>query len=245
MNSKILTQKYIYVGLFAIAMGLLECAVVVYLRALSFPDGFDFPLRPIGHNLAAVELWREVATILMLVAVGWMAGHNKNTRFGWFIYSFALWDIFYYVFLKVFLDWPESLITWDVLFLLPVIWVGPVWAPVLLSLLMIVFNVIINRINAITNQPIGKINWALLIGGSLVCIVSFCIDFIQFSKRQSTNFKWGDLLDIEKTFSHVYVPETFPVWIFGIGLAMILTGMLRYYFKHRITPKQIGLAQLF
>ena len=97
-----LIKKYWYVGLFAVAMGLFECAVVVYLRELSFPNGFDFPLKPIGHNLAAVELWREVATIFMLVAVGWMAGHNKNTRFAWFIYAFAIWDIFYYVFLKVF-----------------------------------------------------------------------------------------------------------------------------------------------
>ena len=159
---KTLINKYIFVGLFAVAMGLLETAVVVYLRERSFLDGFGFPLKTIGHNLAIVELWREVATILMLIAVGWMAGHNKNTRFGWFIYAFAIWDIFYYVFLKVFLNWPESLATWDVLFLLPVIWVGPVWAPVLLSAVMIVFTVVINQINAQTNRPIGRLNWGFV-----------------------------------------------------------------------------------
>lgn len=240
-----LIKKYWYLGLFAVAMGLLECAVVVYLRELSFPNGFSFPLKPIGHNLAAVELWREVATIFMLVAVGWMAGHNKNTRFAWFIYAFAIWDIFYYVFLKVFLDWPSSLATWDVLFLLPVIWVGPVWAPVLLSFLMIVFAVIINRINQFTNRPIGRTNWALLISGSVVCIVSFCIDFIQFSRHKLPDFTWTDLLSIEKSFSHVYVPTYFPITIFGLGIALILSGILRYYGTHRITSKQISQSQLF
>lgn len=240
-----LIKKYWYVGLFAVAMGLFECAVVVYLRELSFPNGFDFPLKPIGHNLAAVELWREVATIFMLVAVGWMAGHNKNTRFAWFIYAFAIWDIFYYVFLKVFLDWPSSLATWDVLFLLPVMWVGPVWAPVLLSLMMIAFAVIINQINAHTNRPIGRMNWALLISGSAVCIVSFCVDFVRFSINKVPNFTWTDLLSVEKSFSHVYVPEYFPIAIFGFGIALIVSGILRYYGTHRITSKQIQHSQLF
>ncbi|MFT5725091.1 MAG: hypothetical protein ACI9JN_002214 [Bacteroidia bacterium] len=240
-----LSKKYFYVGLFAIAMGLLECAVVVYLRELSFPNGFGFPLKPIGHNLATVELWREVATIFMLVAVGWMAGHNKNTRFGWFIYAFAIWDIFYYVFLKVFLNWPESLVTWDVLFLLPVIWVGPVWAPVLLSSLMIVFTVIINKLNQQSNKPIGSFNWMLLITGSIVCIISFCIDFIRFSQHNIPNFNWTDLLSIEKTFSHIYVPTHFPVAIFGSGIALIISAMVRYYLTHRISKQQVQSSQLF
>lgn len=240
-----LIKKYWYVGLFAIAMGLLESAVVVYLRELSFPNGFDFPLKPIGHNLAAVELWREVATIIMLVAVGWMVGHNKNTRFAWFIYAFAIWDIFYYVFLKVFIDWPSSLATWDVLFLIPVMWVGPVWAPVLLSMMMIGFAVIINHINQFTNRPIGGGNWALLIAGSVVCIISFCIDFTRYSMKHTPNFNWTDLLSVQKSFSQVYIPEHFPLAIFGFGIALITTGVVRYYVTHRISTKQLQHAQLF
>ena len=238
-------NKYWIIGLFAIAMGLLECAVVVYLRELSFPNGFGFPLQTIGHNLAAVELWREVATLVMLITIGWLCGHNTNTRFGWFIYTFAIWDIFYYVFLKLFLNWPDSLVTWDVLFLLPVIWVGPVWAPILLSLTMIVFTVIINRINAHTNRPIGRANWALLIAGSMICIISFCIDFIRFSQKKIPNFTWTDLFNIEKSFSQFYIPTDFPVAIFGLGLMLIVGSIARYYHIHKISTSKVSHSQLF
>ncbi len=244
-QNKSLLKKYMYVGVFAIAMGLLETAIVVYLRALSFPEGFGFPLKAIGHNLAIVELSREAATIVMLIAVGWMVGHNKNTRFGWFIYTFAIWDIFYYVFLKVFLNWPESLATWDVLFLLPVIWVGPVWAPVLLSLLMITFTVLINQINAKTNRPIGRLNWFSIILGSVVCITSFCIDYVRFSMKNIPNFTWNDLFDINKNFGLKYIPESFPVWIFITGLLFIITGIVRYYLMYRISHRKLQYAQLF
>ena len=240
-----LLKTYIYIGLFAIAMGMLESAVVVYLRALSFPEGFGFPLKTIGHNLSRVELWREVATIVMLICVGWAAGHNKNTRFGWFLYTFAIWDIFYYVVLKVFLNWPESIATWDVLFLLPVMWVGPVWAPVLLSMVMIGFTVLLNKVNARYNRPIGKLNWTFLIGGSIICIVSFCVDYVQYAINAIPNFTWTDIFDINKNFGLKYVPQSFPVWLFAIGLACILTGILRYYFTYRIPSKRLQYAQLF
>ncbi|MCO4819069.1 MAG: hypothetical protein KC517_05560 [Bacteroidetes bacterium] len=245
MMNKTRINKYWIIGLFAIAMGLLECAVVVYLRELSFPNGFGFPLQTIGHNLAAVELWREVATLVMLITIGWLCGHNTNTRFGWFIYTFAIWDIFYYVFLKLFLNWPESLLTWDVLFLLPVMWVGPVWAPILLSLIMIVFTIVINHINTNTNRPIGRLNWALLISGSLICIVSFCIDFIRYSQNKIPNFSWTNLFSIEKTFNQFYVPADFPVAIFGLGLMLIVSGIIRYYHIHKISSSQVTLSQLF
>src|SRR4051812_6467788 len=123
--------------LFSIAMGYLETAVVVYLRSMYFPAGFDHPVLSIPQNIAVTELWREIATLVMLIGAGIMAGKNGSQRFGFFIYCFAVWDIFYYVFLKVLLDWPESLFAWDVLFLLPVPWVGPVIAPVIVSLTMI------------------------------------------------------------------------------------------------------------
>ncbi len=240
-----LKKQYVYIGLFAIAMGLLEAAVVVYLRALSFPEGFGFPLKAIGHNLAGVELWREVATIVMLATIGWAAGHNKNTRFGWFIYSFAIWDIFYYVFLKLFLNWPESLATWDVLFLLPVIWVGPVWSPVLIACLMIVFTVVINKINSHGNQPIGWLNWSMLILGAVVCIFSFCVDYVRFSSQTIPNFSWTDLFDIDKNFNLNYIPEQFPLGIYLVGIVLIISGITRYYVQNKITKRHRVYAQLF
>ena len=131
-----LRKKLITITAFAIAMGFLESAVVVYMREILYPEGFAFPLSPIPVSLAVTELLREVATMVMLVTIGVIAAKRFSTGFAWFIYSFAIWDIFYYVFLKLLLGWPESVLTWDVLFLIPTIWTGPELLPVLVSLTM-------------------------------------------------------------------------------------------------------------
>ena len=83
-------SKLIWVTLFAIAMGLLESAVVIYMRELLYPGGFSFPLSPIPERLAVTELLRELATLVMLVGVGVVAGRNFPERFAWFIFSFGV-----------------------------------------------------------------------------------------------------------------------------------------------------------
>jgi len=133
----LLSSKLLWVTLFAVAMGMLESSVVIYLRELYYPAGFKFPLHATSYTVAVTELFRELSTLIMLLGIGMLAGKNKHERFAWFIYSFAIWDIFYYVFLYLLINWPVTLFDWDVLFLLPTMWVGPVWAPVFLSLLMI------------------------------------------------------------------------------------------------------------
>ncbi len=95
------------------------------------------------EHLALTEIFREAATLIMLVGIGIIAGRNSSERFAWFLYSFAVWDIFYYIFLKLLLNWPESFMTWDILFLIPATWVGPVIAPVIVSITMIAFALII------------------------------------------------------------------------------------------------------
>ena len=125
------------VTLYAIAMGYIEAAVVVYLRDLYYPGGFRFPLASFPEAMAPVEIARETATLVMLGAVGTLAGKRFWERFGWFIIAFGVWDIAYYGWLKVLLDWPASLFEPDILFLIPSSWVGPVIAPVLVSVLMI------------------------------------------------------------------------------------------------------------
>jgi hypothetical protein len=77
----------------------------LYARAL-YPGGFSFPLSPIPERLAITELLRELATLVMLAGVGVVAGRNFPERFAWFIFSFGVWDIFYYVFLKLLIGWP-------------------------------------------------------------------------------------------------------------------------------------------
>ncbi len=130
-------QKILWVLLFAAAMAYVESAVVVYLRQNYYPSGFNFPLTDIPTSTLLIELGREAATVIMLLTIGFFCGQSKLTRFAYFALAFGLWDIFYYVWLKLFIGWPSSLLTWDILFLIPLPWVAPVWAPVLVSLALL------------------------------------------------------------------------------------------------------------
>ena len=120
---------------YAIAMALVESAVVVYLRELYYPGGFfiqsaaDLAVMP--PRILNVELWREAATILMLAAVGYLAFNNFRKRAAAFFLAFSIWDLAYYLFLYIFLAWPPSLATPDVYFLIPRPWIGPVWFPLM------------------------------------------------------------------------------------------------------------------
>ncbi len=138
--------KIAYTTVFGISMAFIESAVVVYLRALYYPDGFSFPLKLMTNNLMGIEVLREGATIFMLLSVAALAGKRFWERFAYFIFCFGIWDIFYYVWLKFLIDWPLSIVEWDILFLIPLPWIGPVIAPVTISVLMIISGVVIVRL---------------------------------------------------------------------------------------------------
>ena len=131
------------VVIFAVAMSFMESAVVVYLqRALTITPDELFPLRSsdVVGSLGAIEVGREAATLVMLVAVGCLAGRRWVDRLAWTAVAFGVWDIGYYVWLWVFIGWPHGPGTWDVLFLIPAPWTGPVWAPVAVSAALIGFG---------------------------------------------------------------------------------------------------------
>lgn len=131
-------KRLLVVSVYAISMAWVESAVVVYLRVMVgrvVPYQAD-PL-PISVGLGWIEVGREVATLLMLGTVGWLAGKTFRGRAGYALVAFGIWDIFYYIFLVPMSGWPASLMDWDVLFLIPLPWWGPVLAPVLISLLLI------------------------------------------------------------------------------------------------------------
>ena len=133
-------KKFLLLTLFSISFAYVESTIVVYLRGIYYPQGFEFPFKLISERHLIIEIGREFMTMVMLftvalIAMGKEKGFKNFTSF--FIYSFGIWDIFYYVWLKVFLNWPESFFTWDVLFLIPVVWTGPVLSPVLVSIAMI------------------------------------------------------------------------------------------------------------
>ena len=129
-----------WMAVYAIAMAFLESAVVVYLRELYYPTAFRFPVVPIAPHVAITEFFRELATMVMLLAPAALVSARRMERFAWFSFCFGVWDIFYYVFLKALLGWPVSLFDWDILFLVPVVWVGPVLAPCLISVGLIVLG---------------------------------------------------------------------------------------------------------
>ncbi|MFW5657509.1 MAG: hypothetical protein ACOC0C_07810 [Bacteroidota bacterium] len=222
------TNLFIWVTIFSIAMGFLESAVVVYLRELFYPGGFVFPLQPITPNVAVTEIGREAATLVMLLSIGFIAGRNGSERFAWFLYTFAIWDIFYYVFLYILLGWPEHLLVWDILFLIPVTWVGPVIAPVILAFTMILLAVLILLINQRSEKVrLPRLSWVLLIVGSVVCILSFTIDYSRFIMDSYSLIEVLTMPDKEPLFelSQQFIPEKFGWWIFWLGEVIILGGI--------------------
>jgi hypothetical protein len=175
-----LRLRWLTVVAFAVAMAYLESAVVVYLqRALEIVPGQLFPLRTADMvgDLAAIEVGREAATIVMLAAVGCLAGRRWQDRLAWTAIGFGVWDLLYYFWLWVFIGWPAAPATWDVLFLIPVPWTGPVWAPALVSLALIGFGTAAaRRIDAGRRLEVGRVDAGLgVLGGSLV-VLSFTLD---------------------------------------------------------------------
>lgn len=171
-------SKAVAVFAFAIAMGYLEAAVVVYLRsaietgsvvAAHDPDSFG--------TFEAVEIAREVATLVMIAAVGWLAGRTRLERLAWAAVVFGAWDIVYYVGLRLAIGWPPSLETWDVLFLVPSPWVAPVWAPIVVSAALVASGLAAaRRMRSGLMIAVGPARvLAALAGGGLV-ILSFLLD---------------------------------------------------------------------
>ncbi len=180
------------VGAFSISMAFVEAAVVVYLRLQYYPEGFSFPLIEVPTHIGLIEVIREVATIIMLVSVSWLAGRRLLERFAYFAFAFGVWDIFYYIFLKVTLNWPASILTEDVLFLIPLPWVGPVLAPVIVSLCLVGGGLIILlRERAGRPVTIGPLQWIVSVIGGMLVLASFMTDpGIAFQQRLPGSFNW-------------------------------------------------------
>jgi hypothetical protein len=139
-------SKYILLALFGIAMAHLEGVVVVYLRkALGILDSESNKksLEKFPDRYLKIEMTREAATIIMLVVIAWLVGNSWIEKGVCFLWTFAFWDLFYYGSLYVLIKWPPKLTTIDVLFLIPVPWIAPVWFPVGVSSLTIIVILIL------------------------------------------------------------------------------------------------------
>ena len=167
-------KRFLAVAFFGIAFGYIEAAVVVYLRAIFYPDGFVFPIANFADMPGAVsflltEIGREVATLDLIFASCYLLGSNRRRRLAYFFIIFAIWDLFYYLWLKVLLDWPLSLMDWDVLFLIPAAWAGPVLAPILTSAIMLVIAGVL-----LSGQPIKVSKYAEWAMAFCIVMIAAC-----------------------------------------------------------------------
>ena len=158
---------------------------------------------PDPRGTLTVELGRELATLGMLAAAGLAVGRKFVEGFAGFLIAFGVWDIFYYLFLKLLVDWPASLWTWDILFLIPVPWVGPVIAPVIVSASMIAAGVaILHREGVGRPIPLGRLHWTAASVGGLLIVAAFCWDWRNAATGGLPNpFHWplfaaGELLGV-------------------------------------------------
>jgi hypothetical protein len=172
--------RWLLVVVFAVAMAWMESATVYYLRALVDrvqpyqPD----PL-PMAGVLGAVELVREGATLVMLLAAGILAAPTWLPRLGYTAIAFGTWDISYYVFLRIMSGWPASIFDWDILFLLPLPWWGPVLAPVCIAVLMIAWGTLVTQSSARMTVTRARVSWVACGIGAALALVVFMADALQ------------------------------------------------------------------
>ena len=170
--------RWAIVMAFAIAMAWVEAASVFYIRALVDriePYQADpLPLETMHGALGNVELWREAATLVMIATLGLLAGRTWRRRAGYAALAFGAWDIFYYVFLRLISGWPRTLLDWDILFLLPLPWWGPVLAPIGIALVMILWGTLETQ----SDTSAAGARWSSVLGGAgiVLALAVFMID---------------------------------------------------------------------
>lgn len=197
LSLKVIFWRFCIVVAFSIAFAYIESSVVVYLREIFHPAGFTFPLTefgisPLWKRLLLTETGREAATLVLIFTASWLFGQNRQQRFAFFLTIFAVWDIFYYIWLKVLIDWPASLMDWDILFLIPTVWAGPVVAPILISLILLAFAAIILYRSCGTGilKP-TPIDWLIFTLAALLVITSFSIAGLHAAEPDfKSHFHW-------------------------------------------------------
>jgi hypothetical protein len=202
-------QRWFVVFVFALAMAWVESAVVVDLRAvINRVEPYQADPLPIGGGLGGIELVRELATMIMLYTAGWLAGPHRRTRWGFVAMAFGVWDIFYYVWLKVMIGWPHSLLDWDILFLLPLPWWGPVLAPVLIAALMVIGGTFVAR-----DMWPRAWSWRISLIGALLALYTFMADAIAVAHQG---------VEVIRNV----LPASFNWPLFGVALALLTVPVM-------------------
>lgn len=199
-----MTKKIVFLIAFAAGMAFVEAAVVIYLRAL-IGAGPLFPMKDLPAPFLAVEIVREAATLVMLVSVSCLAFRGGARRMGTFLLTFAAWDIFYYVWLYVSTGWPAGVAEWDVLFLIPAPWIGPVWSVLLICAGMIAFSILFLR--APENAPFapGRSGWVTGVAGTAAVVATYILEWTKIGYGKG-------------------VPSGFSLPPFFLGIALLATS---------------------
>ncbi len=210
-------RDWLWLGIVAIAFAYIEAAVVVYLRVLLYPDPLQiFPMAQPSPLLIGVEFGRELATLVLLAGVAILTARGAWGKLFRFFFLFGLWDLAYYGWLRVFIGWPKTPWDWDVLFLIPVPWLGPVLAPMLVALLLVISGLVYFSLLEHRKKPVmDPLPLALGAIGVGLVLASF----------------WKDAWEVIRThgvhYFQYYVPTTFAWPLFSIGwLLMVLAAWL-------------------
>ena len=218
-------KKLLPLLVLGIAFGIIEATVVIYLRPFFAPANDPFALvilRPeamsdLQKTLISAEVWREAATLLLLAAAATIAARSILYWLSYFVFTFAVWDIFYYIWLSVRIGWPHSLFDWDILFLIPRMWLAPVLAPCLISLAGIAMSMIMVRtLDVRRSIRLLFYHWSPVV----LALFLWLISFLNKSEKGMTSF-----------------PASYSWWLFIPGMVMCAAVTAVFYreflYKHR------------
>lgn len=203
-------KTFLWISVYAIAMAFLEAVVVAYIRELLHLSDLRADLDP----YTTIEAWREAVTIVMLVAVGWLTGRKSIDRLAYGMFAFGLWDIWYYVWLKVLVNWPKTLLDWDTLFLIPFPWRGPVLSAALIAcLICVVAALTVYQVNRQGMPKITSLQASVMLCGAFLALYVFMEGAIHVWIRGGTNW-------------YLIQPEVFNWTLFLVALILIAVPSL-------------------
>jgi hypothetical protein len=213
-------KRWLLVAGYAVAMAWVEAAAVFYLRTLANRvDPYQANPLPDVAGLSWVELVREAATLIMLLAVGLLAGRDWRSRWGYASVAFGIWDIFYYLFLRIITHWPHSILDWDILFLLPLPWWGPILAPVIIAALMIAWGTLASQFDQEGRRlQLEWKPWLLGFSGMALALYVFMADSLRVAVQG------------REAIRHV-LPKDFAWGWFGIAAVMMSAPVIHLAWK--------------
>lgn len=193
----------------AVLFAYIESSIILYLHNACYGGSFDFPLKMMAMSALWIEIGREFVSLLFILLLAVLAAKNIRQTFAYFALAFGIWDIFYYFWLYIFLGWPESLLSWDLLFLIPLPWTGPVLSPLLVSaaLVFIGLTLLIRDVSGKKPVHFRLYDWA----GAVLSVVLILVSYFWNTGR------------LCEPLSEMH----YPWWIFSAGLVIGLAVFIR------------------